>query len=232
MALKELDLPPGITCQHYAALPHSDKPTCQHYAGKGACALPDVFMCSEWIKRNPKLAAGYQLAGTKKQAPDPLALDDDDPLALDDDQPAQPALPLTSQHTHKPPSPQAPTGATGATGAAPRSPARSTREIEAQARREAIDRARLEAHQKAFTKADPNLAGFREPVTSEDVQALASRGYHIQLEGFGDQPLWLVPELTHSNRLELTYRDAATLANILAAFPGAHVQDLKPKDTK
>lgn len=33
---------------------------CQHYADRGACSLPDVFMCVEWVNRNPHLASGMR----------------------------------------------------------------------------------------------------------------------------------------------------------------------------
>ena len=63
MALKDLirpaptpaaERPPGITCEKYT---RGEGKRCIHYAANGACALPDEFMCVEWLKANgPKHA--------------------------------------------------------------------------------------------------------------------------------------------------------------------------------
>jgi len=105
--------------------------------------------------------------------------------------------------------------------------------VERQAQREQRDRERLIEHQRAHGKpSDSPIGGFAEPVTSEDVQSLAARGYHFCLEGIGESDVWLVPALTDRDRIELTFRDAATIANMLAAFPGSRVVKLKPKAEK
>lgn len=62
---------------------------------------------------------------------------------------------------------------------------------------------------------------------AEDVVALAERYPTTQLETDGLGPVWLVAEPTGSERLELTYRDAAALAAVCAAFPGARVVALE-----
>jgi hypothetical protein len=63
MALKDLikpaptpaaERPPGITCEKYV---RGEGKRCVHYVANGACALPDDFMCVEWLKANgPKPA--------------------------------------------------------------------------------------------------------------------------------------------------------------------------------
>ena len=58
MALKDLikpaptpaaERPPGITCEKYSK---GEGKRCAHYVAGGACALPDEFMCVEWLKHN------------------------------------------------------------------------------------------------------------------------------------------------------------------------------------
>jgi hypothetical protein len=58
MALKDLikpastpaaDRPAGITCERYL---RGEGKRCAHYVSNGACALPDEFMCREWLKVN------------------------------------------------------------------------------------------------------------------------------------------------------------------------------------
>ena len=141
--LNDLDRPNGITCPRFVLLPGSEKTVCQHYAGKGACSLPDEFMCSEWAKRNPKQAEGYRAPCSQEEVKaDPLALDDDqpeqkdDPLSLDDDPLAQSSLPIGATSGTHDAQRAAPPGAIGAKrAAAPMSPKRSTREVERQAQR-------------------------------------------------------------------------------------------------
>ena len=42
--------PEGLTCPRYEAQPGEKR--CRHYVQGGACALPDEFMCVEWLKAN------------------------------------------------------------------------------------------------------------------------------------------------------------------------------------
>lgn len=62
MALKHLlrpaptpaaDRPSGITCPKYV---RGEGKRCAHFKANGACALPDEFMCVEWLKANGKAA--------------------------------------------------------------------------------------------------------------------------------------------------------------------------------
>ncbi len=41
--------PAGITCERYL---RGEGKRCAHYVSNGACALPDEFMCVEWLKVN------------------------------------------------------------------------------------------------------------------------------------------------------------------------------------
>ncbi|MBC7174052.1 MAG: hypothetical protein H5U40_16540 [Polyangiaceae bacterium] len=66
MALKDLikaapppptpaaERPTGITCEKYT---RGEGKRCVHYVSNGACALPDEFMCVEWLKANGSKAA-------------------------------------------------------------------------------------------------------------------------------------------------------------------------------
>jgi hypothetical protein len=65
------------------------------------------------------------------------------------------------------------------------------------------------------------------PTSAEDVAALAERYAETQLETEELGSVWIVAEPTGADRLELTYRDAATLAAVCAAFPGARVVSLE-----
>lgn len=42
--------PPGVTCERYV---RGEGRRCAHYVAGGACALPELFRCTEWLKANP-----------------------------------------------------------------------------------------------------------------------------------------------------------------------------------
>jgi len=63
MALKDLirptptpaaERPPGITCSKYT---RGEDKRCVHFRAAGACALPEEFMCVEWLKANAPASA-------------------------------------------------------------------------------------------------------------------------------------------------------------------------------
>jgi pyruvate/2-oxoglutarate dehydrogenase complex dihydrolipoamide acyltransferase (E2) component len=81
MALKDLlrpapppptpagERPPGITCEKYT---RGEGKRCVHYVANGACALPDEFMCVDWLKANgPKPVADAQRSLLVVEAPKP-----------------------------------------------------------------------------------------------------------------------------------------------------------------
>lgn len=81
MALKDLlrpdsppptpadERPPGISCAKYT---RGEGKRCVHYVANGACALPDEFMCVEWLKANgPKPAADARRSPPVVEAPKP-----------------------------------------------------------------------------------------------------------------------------------------------------------------
>lgn len=57
-----------ITCSKYDAVPGTKR--CRHYHANGACALPDEFMCIEWLKANGHTAP----PGTPPPPPSPPPL--------------------------------------------------------------------------------------------------------------------------------------------------------------
>ena len=114
MALKDLirpaptpaaEPPPGITCEKYV---RGEGRRCVHYVANGACALPDEFMCVEWLKANgpkPALAQSRSLpvvADQPKPEPRPQARDlFGNPVALPEELPK----PVASAITAAPPRP-------------------------------------------------------------------------------------------------------------------------------
>lgn len=62
----EAQRPSGITCPKYV---RGEGKRCAHFKANGACALPDEFMCVEWLKANAKaLPAPPEPAPTTEQS--------------------------------------------------------------------------------------------------------------------------------------------------------------------
>lgn len=81
--------------------------------------------------------------------------------------------------------------------------------------------------QKVAARTNQSPQTIEQLVSDSDVASLASLGLEICIQGWSEQDLWLVPERTAHDRIELTYRDAAALANTLIAFPGARVTQIR-----
>ncbi len=75
--------------------------------------------------------------------------------------------------------------------------------------------------------AQPQTVSLSQLVSDDDIESLASLGLELCVEGWGDHDFWLVPKRTSADRVELTYRDAAALANTLVAFPGSRVTQIR-----
>jgi hypothetical protein len=58
--------PPGVTCAKYV---RGEGKRCLHYVVGGACALPDEFMCVQWLKANEAKAS----AASATKAPETVA---------------------------------------------------------------------------------------------------------------------------------------------------------------
>jgi hypothetical protein len=66
-------------------------------------------------------------------------------------------------------------------------------------------------------------------LTDADVAAFEKLGVEVCLETASCGALWLVPAYTHApERNEISIRDAATLAALCAAFPGAQILGFTP----
>ncbi len=72
--------PEGITCPRYESLPGEKR--CRHYVKGGACALPDEFMCVEWLKANGH-AAPTALAVSDTPKADPTTSAPTSPASTD-----------------------------------------------------------------------------------------------------------------------------------------------------
>ena len=180
-------------------------------------------MCVEWVKRNRQkggAAEGYALASDCEPVAKPQASmvavenerhDEQAPTKIEQITKADPlALDDVDDQTALP-----------GIAAPPRAPERP------QPPRAAKRRA-----PPPSTEPEHGIGSAEDPITKEDVEHLAGLGFEMVVDGWSEQSIHLVPEITGSERIELTYRDAATLANTLAAFPGARVTSVTrmPKD--
>ncbi len=75
-------------------------------------------------------------------------------------------------------------------------------------------------------------SSFTRPITEEEIKALEERGVELCVRAETVSELWLVPAYTGSARNEMTFRDAATIAAVCAAFPGAEVTTFKQSQKK
>jgi hypothetical protein len=55
LTVQQASSAPAFECPKYRPLPGSKR--CQHYLDGGSCALPDEFMCVEWLKANGQKVA-------------------------------------------------------------------------------------------------------------------------------------------------------------------------------
>lgn len=170
---------PEITCPRYA--PVSGSKRCQHYLKGGACALPDEFMCVEWLKANghtvpeplPPVEAVRE-PPPATQPPSPTSKVDRDLFG----QPVKRTAPPQPQHDDEP----------------------ETRRV------------------------PEREAPVVRNLTDEDVASFEALGVEVCLATEGCGEVWLVPEYTgRDDRKEISVRDAATLAAVCSAFPGARV---------
>ncbi len=109
-----------------------------------------------------------------------------------------------------------------------------------------VPKARERAQQVApygrtlWDAASPRPEGEDGWIPQEHIDDFAARGLEMCLEVprkvGGEthmQELWVVPKTADgADRLEISYRDLATIANCLIAFPGAKVTELKLMGTK
>lgn len=72
------------------------------------------------------------------------------------------------------------------------------------------------------------FAGTVEP---EDVARLEALGFEVEIDGWGTKPVRLTADETGETEdgVDLSFRDAASIANVLHAFPGARVTGIRMK---
>jgi hypothetical protein len=68
-------------------------------------------------------------------------------------------------------------------------------------------------------------------LTEIDADSFAALGVEIHIES-GIGPVWIVPEYTDADRVELTVRHASMLAAICAVFPAARVEKVTRKESE
>ena len=187
---------PKITCPRYDPVPGTKR--CKHYLKGGACALPDEFMCVEWLKAN-----GHHV-------PPPLP-----PLApVEAEPPSEPAPTPTPAPPSPPTQPRPGRTERDLFGAPvrPRPAARSSREPEPAS----TERSRPEP--------DPRDVPVVRNLSDEDIASFKALNVEVCLATEDCGEIWLVPEYTgRADRKEISARDAATLAAVCSAFPGARV---------
>ena len=168
---------PEITCPRYEPKPGTKR--CKHYLKGGACALPDEFMCVEWLKAN-----GHAV-------PEPLP-----PVEVE------------------PPPPTPP----------PSSAPKIDRDLFGQpVKRSPPPRAEYADEPEPRRPPEQDAPVVRN-LTDEDVASFKELGVEVCLATEDCGEVWLVPEYTgRDDRKEISVRDAATLAAVCSAFPGARV---------
>ncbi len=203
MPLESLSRPAEVDCLSFENVGAGK---CRHYSKGGVCALAEIAICTEWAKRNVEQANAQRAArssGSRPPIPSITTVHDPGPgaqperrqLALLPGLPPEPAeAPLPARSAH---------AARTATHAATGQPSA------------------LGARMAALA-GKPLTADL---ISTKDADDLAARGYELCVEGWDPaQDVWIVPNLTGADRIELTYTQAVTLANMIAAFPGSKVK--------
>ena len=200
------DRPAGITCPHYEAIP--GRKHCRHYLENGACARPDEFMCSEWLKANgheratPSLVTSVS-AGRAQATHKKLSASSPVDLFGNPNPDYKPeAEPDRSTDLFGNPVPE------------PKQPKRTT-----------STQQRPTAAMSSPSPA-PEVVEEREPLrglTTDDIDGFKKLGVEVCLESEAFGEVWLVPEYTGQDRKEITPEHAATIARVMEAFPGSRV---------
>lgn len=204
MGLFTIVKPPGVTCPSWEPKAPGAK-RCAHYGEGGACNHPllDLDKCTEWQKANPS-AGGASLAPTGA--------------------PHAPAAPARAD-TPAAGGP-APYGHGRAAEVMPEFALSPLPPLPARARH-------APPSTVALTKATARIEGPPPFVPAKEIplasiEALEALGFEMKLASpeLG-RDVWLVPAATgREDRLEVTFRDAATLRLLVDSFPGARVVEL------
>jgi hypothetical protein len=200
----------AVQCEHYQSDGKSRR--CRDYLDGGGCARPDQFMCVEFLRRNP--GRGARVAA-KRQSAEPAAAE---PVAVRRD------ASENAQQQSGPPE-IGPKHQGGPAFEAMRGVPHDLFGVPVQSQP-----ARPRREMAASTPPSEKRERFLGPVTDEHVAALERRQLEVCVRSEAFQELWLVPAYTGEQRNEMTFRDAATLAALCAAFPQAAVTSFRRVD--
>lgn len=190
---------------------------CQSYAGRGACKLPEYFMCVEWLKLNPDLPlparpvepsdGGTQPGGTPVTGTNRVL------GKIFPKDPAADSQPRRERHKEL---------------RVINSPSETLSGSTTKAQREAavydlrpLTRTPNAGEQKQHILENPEL------LTEAAVDALSKTGYETTVDTKSGIQVTLVPTYTTEDRAELSYQDARTLVMVMQVFPGASITGLK-----
>lgn len=189
----------AITCQRYDAVPGTKR--CKHYLAGGACALPNELMCVEWLKANGHHAPPL-LPSLERTAV----------VLTSESAPAEPSSSTTTPAS----SPRAERTERDLFGAPVRQCATAGSSREPEPPPPERSRSRSEA--------EPRDVPVVRNLSDEDIASFKALKVEVCLATEDCGELWLVPEYTgRADRKEISARDAATLAAVCSAFPGARV---------
>lgn len=212
MSLLDISRPKGITCTKYERAVKGKK-ACRHFIRDGgACSLPSEVMCVEYLKRNPKAAEGYHHPQLTQ-------------LRLDGSE-ERPAEKKGKASAHSTAQGEAERQAGGA-AAERAATAASSHSIASEKHPEGA--AVTAAQSSPGSTVRPSAASMLDQLVSEsDVQSLIDSGQEFEVNGWGKNELTLVPERTNEDRIEITFRDAVSIANMMLPFPGARITAIRP----
>ena len=192
--------PAPFTCPHYTPLPGSKR--CKDYQEGGTCTRPDMFLCSEWLKRNAHRLPVVQSADVMPPStPAAVVVQAAQPPAIEAS-PMREARDLFGNPivAVEPSAKPKPTAAVRNVPPPVKPPTDMT---------PTIDTDRLRG------------------LTTEDILSFKALGVEVELHSEVHGELWLVPAYTGKPRREITPENAATVMRVLSVFPGSHVVAFK-----
>ncbi len=216
MSLVPIKKPDGIECVRWEPKTAGSK-RCLHYLTDTKCELPGGApsdgnpICSEWRRVND---GGAKATGLAPEHSSPPLQAPSGPTTRGGADDAPEALTLT------PPPPKA---------MSPERAALLDRAAKNLATRPSLMKVPLFGGGHA-TMVNPEPFSPAKEIPSDSIEALEAYGYELTIAGEElKTPITLVKALTKQKdeRLEMTYRDAATLRLLVDAFPGARVIEIK-----
>lgn len=202
--------PNGVTCPHWTPCDPPKGRACRSYPGGGGCTLLASGECSEWRKVNP-----VRLVTWRRALPGGGAI-------------AGPFSPPTPPAAAQGPARGGPAAAQAPPGRADGSPEPLTLVPPPPKPETAAQRARR-AFEATLAPTGPVVQLTPPPfepaksIPEAELVALEELAEEITLTTPELGEVFLVREHTAADRLELTFREAATLRLIVDSFPGARI---------